>query len=148
MFLVKLSITIVLSSIFILLSILHIYWAFGGKWGAASVVPTKEVKSEVNMPGPIGTLFVALGLALFSVVVIMQWFTEDQLPFTFLIPFKNYGIQVIAVIFFLRSVGDFKYVGLFRKIKHTPFAQMDKKLFTPLSGLICILLLILVSLAK
>jgi hypothetical protein len=40
----------------------------------------------------------------------------------------------IAVVFALRCLGDFRYVGLFRRVRGTDFAAMDAKLFTPLCG--------------
>jgi len=118
--------------IFVAIAILHVYWAFGGKWGALSVIPTKETKSQVTMPGPIPTLIVALGLFLFAFIVLLQVLPETMASSETLIILKKYGLWSIAVIFLIRALGDFNYVGLFKKIKHTRFAQMDTKLFTPL----------------
>jgi len=33
----------------------------------------------------------------------------------------------------LRAIGEFKYLGFFKKIKNTEFAIADSKLFSPLS---------------
>jgi hypothetical protein len=35
-----------------------------------------------------------------------------------------------------RTVGDFKYVGLFKRVRGTPFARLDTLLYSPL----CLLL--------
>ena len=48
----------------------------------------------------------------------------------------EYGRIIIPGLFVLRSIGDFKYAGLFKKIKNTEFAKMDTKFFTPLCLLI------------
>ena len=42
------------------------------------------------------------------------------------------GLQLLATLFALRAVGDFRYVGLFRRVRGTPFARWDQWLFTPL----------------
>ena len=47
-----------------------------------------------------------------------------------------YGLKIIAGVFLVRAIGDFRYVGFFKKIKGTIFANLDTKFYTPL----CILL--------
>jgi hypothetical protein len=44
----------------------------------------------------------------------------------------KYGYWIIPSIFILRAIGDFKYVGFFKKIKDTEFAKADSKWFIPL----------------
>jgi hypothetical protein len=45
---------------------------------------------------------------------------------------------VIAALFLLRAIGDFKYVGFFKSVSQTDFARLDSLLFTPLCLLIAI----------
>ena len=52
--------------VFCLISAIHIYWAFGGKWGMGNVIPKLEGK-PVFQPGRISTLIVAAGAACSSV---------------------------------------------------------------------------------
>jgi len=51
----------------------------------------------------------------------------------------NYGVSVITGIFLLRAIGEFRYVGFFKKIKTTPFGQRDTKYYSPLCLLIGIM---------
>jgi len=44
----------------------------------------------------------------------------------------DYNYWFIPIIFILRAVGDFNYVGIFKKIKNTEFARADSKIFIPL----------------
>lgn len=44
----------------------------------------------------------------------------------------NYGYWIIPSIFILRAIGDFKYVGFFKKVRNTEFAKTDSKWFAPL----------------
>lgn len=58
--------------------------------------------------------------------------------FDFVLP--NFVVSTIAwiipIIFFLRSIGDFRYVGLTKKVKGTVFARLDTLYFAPLCLLI------------
>ena len=49
-----------------------------------------------------------------------------------------YGNLAIGIIMLIRAVGDFKYVGFFKKIKGTIFAQNDTHFYSPLCLLISI----------
>jgi hypothetical protein len=42
------------------------------------------------------------------------------------------GTAGVAVILLLRGIGDFRYVGLFKRVRDTPFARMDSRVYTPL----------------
>jgi len=84
-------VSILLSLIFLILSILHLNWAIGNTWGLKYAVPTKSDSEE-----------------LFS-------------------------------IFLLRAIGDFNYVGFFKKIKDTNFGKMDSKYYSPLCLVIAIM---------
>ncbi len=56
-----------------LMSILHIYWAFGGRWGTEAVIPMKEGSQQaVFTPRKCGTLFVAMLLMLASGIILVQ----------------------------------------------------------------------------
>ncbi|MDY7394845.1 DUF3995 domain-containing protein [Aureibaculum sp. 2210JD6-5] len=44
----------------------------------------------------------------------------------------TYGTWIIPAIFLLRAIGDFKYIGFFKRVKSTDFAKLDTKFFSPL----------------
>lgn len=121
---------VVLSLIFLVLSGLHFYWVGGGKWGLALAVPTTGPGKSTFEPGPLATLAVALGLLALSV-----W----ALAFLWLGPGWNWLAWVVAGVFFLRSVGDFRFVGWFKTIRDTPFGKMDSRLYSPLCLFISLL---------
>lgn len=115
------------TAIFLLLSALHFYWVFGGKWAAEKVIPTSlEGKSMLN-PSKVSTSIVALGLLFFAVIIYLQ----NHL-FSIPLQYLKYLPLFIAGIFLLRSIGDFKYVGFFKKINNTVFAKNDSKIYSPL----------------
>ena len=120
--------------VFILISLIHVYWAFGGKWGMGAVVPQLENENAVFRPGPMATLIVAGGLLGFALVHaaalgLVSFITADYLGICLLI---------IAAIFALRAIGDFKYVGLFKKQRTGLFAQNDTRYYIPLCVIIAL----------
>ena len=136
-------IAIILFLIFLFLSSIHIYWCFGGKWGNGSVIPTKEHYEFVKMPGVLPTLIVAVGLLGFGILELTSVMEFDlKFPLWFA-AIDKYGLRVIASIFIVRAIGEFKYVGFFKRIKHTKFGKNDTKYYSPLCLLIGILNLVL-----
>ncbi len=128
--------------IFVLLSALHFYWAAGGKWALVSSIPISTTEKPLFKPGRIGTLIVAIGLLIFSLVIYFQ--LARFYPTTH--PYLDYATLVIAFIFLARTIGDFKYIGLFKKVKTTSFAINDTKIYIPLCfylALSCLLIVIL-----
>lgn len=135
-----LAISILLFLIFLFLSSIHVYWGFGGKWGKDAAIPAKENNSKVISPGPLPTFIVALGLLAFGVFILIKS-KFLNVPISHLI--EKPGLWFIAILFLLRAIGEFKYVGIFKKIRHTEFAQNDTKYYTPLCLVIAILTIVL-----
>lgn len=136
-------IAIILITIFLFLSGIHIYWGLGGQWGNGAVIPTKDDNVKVMMPGVVPTFIVAFGLLCFGLVVLMNVVELDfKIPFWLDIVHK-YGLWVIASIFIIRAIGEFKYVGFFKKYKQTKFGQNDTKYYSPLCLTIGMLTIIL-----
>lgn len=116
----------------LLIAFVHFYWAFGGKKWLDIVIPKLEIPGRKNRtPGPVLTFLVALVFLAMAILVLgnvrflpvqlidNQWFMCVHL--------------VIGSLFVLRAIGDFRYVGFFKKIKGTPFANHDSWLYSPLS---------------
>jgi hypothetical protein len=58
-------------------------------------------------------------------------------------PYVGNGNLAIAIIFLIRAIGDFRYVGFLKKIKNTKFAKKDTKYYSPLCSLISVLAFII-----
>ena len=115
------------TSIFVTLSIIHLYWAFGGKRGSQAVIPQTLDGQPTMNPGALITIVVGLGLLLLAVTTVNMFF------FWINMYYYKIGMWAIALIFYLRAVGDFKQVGFTKKIKGTLFAEYDTKYYSPLS---------------
>jgi small-conductance mechanosensitive channel len=132
-------IALALFLIFLFLSLIHFYWAFGGKWGTEGVYPTPDDKTPPRNPGIIATILVAVALFAFGVFYLMK---VEILSIEFSPGINKYGLWVLMILFILRAIGDFKYLGFFKKIKNTKFGQNDTKYFAPLCLIIGILTLL------
>ena len=125
-------VTILSVILFITFSILggfHFYWLFGGVWGLEKVIPTKEKELNTLSIPKVATLLVALVLVSFGLIYLLKaGLLIVQIPNWV----TSYGYWLIPSFFIIRAIGDFNYVGFFKKIKHTEFAKADTKLFAPL----------------
>ena len=114
--------------IFLSLGIIHFYWAKGGKWGFKNAIPTKENGNLVMNPKTIDSIMVGIYLTSIAVFYLLQIdFFKIYFPF-----WTIYVSWIVPAIFFLRAIGDFKYVGFFKKIRTTLFSKWDTQLFSPL----------------
>lgn len=134
--------SIILFLIFTVLGGFHFYWFFGGKWGLEKVIPSKADKTITLSVPKLATIIVGLVLISFGLI----YLTKSELAN---IPFPkwvtNYGYWLIPFVFILRAIGEFNYVGFFKKIKNSEFAKADSKFFSPLCliiGIIGILVLL------
>ena len=115
--------------IFFLLAAIHLYWVIGGGAGMDLTIPTDSNGRKLFRPGRMITLVVALGLLLFALcnLAFVGWLQIGLHPL-----YIRYGILVIAIIFLMRAIGDFRYIGLAKRHKQRPFARWDTRLYTPL----------------
>ncbi|TPG71553.1 DUF3995 domain-containing protein [Brevibacillus laterosporus] len=117
---------------------IHVYWAFGGKWGVGVAVPTGVSQQPTFVPGSAGTLIVALLLFGASLLLMIQGDILQSIPSY---PIVKWGCWVCVAVFGLRSIGEFKYVGLFKRVKSSRFSKYDTYLFTPLCLWLCVVYL-------
>ncbi|MEM1268582.1 MAG: DUF3995 domain-containing protein [Bacteroidota bacterium] len=125
---------VLLAVVLVLIALLHVYWAFGGRWASEAVIPTipSEVErneSPVFSPGPVATVMVAVMLTVATFIVLAA---EGLVGLPVPAGWVRIGIWAIAGVFFLRAVGDFRYVGFSKRIRETAFARMDTRYYTPL----------------
>jgi Protein of unknown function (DUF3995) len=118
------------SLIFFLLGSIHIYWAVGGQWGLNAALPQlSDTGKAVFNPGRVACIVVALGLWAFAALfLVINLETSAFLP----VHTIKWGTISVGIVFLLRAIGDFKYVGFTKTVKATYFAQMDTRWFSPL----------------
>ena len=123
--------------IFCLLAVLHFYWAAGGSWGLEDAM-TPTMRAAINSPGKvigfkILTVIVGLGLLLMGYLMLANW--VGGLP-TWAAGYLPWATLVVSAIFTLRAIGDFKEVGLFQGTPGSEFSRRDKRIYSPLCGLL------------
>lgn len=137
--LVVLIATLTASALLLALSVLHFYWANGGRWGYRAAVPEWEGR-QVFMPTSLATYGVGFALLLAAVLLPGRIGLYGEPQFALLYEIAPW---VLCVIFAVRAVGDLRFVGFFKKVRFTYFAWWDTRLHSPL----CLLLSLLCAIA-
>lgn len=132
-------IAIVLAAIFVSLSLLHVYWALGGRSGRTASVPSFNGE-PLFRPSPFGTLLVAGSLLVAALVIVgvAGWLggTVPAMVFRLL-------TLAISVVFLLRAIGDWQNVGFFQRGSESAFSYWDVRLYSPLCLFIAVSALVL-----
>lgn len=130
------------SGVLFVVSGVHVYWMFGGKKGAKAAIPS--IGSEAKFRPTIlatGIVAGALGIA--------GWFVLElgEVVERFVFPgwFYTYGGWALSGVFIVRAVGEFRWVGFFKKEKGTLFAKWDSTLYSPLCLFIGICLIVIMN---
>ncbi len=116
------------AAIFLALGVLHFYWALGYTWALDVAVPSKPTGEKMLRPSATASIVVGIGLCMMAAVHVANagwWLSEYPLII-------KYSTLAMAIIFLLRTIGDFKWVGLFKKIPTTPFGKNDTRYYVPL----------------
>ena len=113
------------SAILLGLAGLHVFWAAGGRALQSGTIPERDGR-PLFQAGPRSTLVVAAGLAAASVAVLSAGTTNHLRKPTL----------VVAALFALRAMGDFRTVGFFKRRNQSRFAWRDSRIFSPLCGLV------------
>lgn len=119
--------SIMLCLVFLALSALHLRWFFSDHLAFEGVVPTRDGE-PLFRPGKGPTLLVAVALAFAAVISVWRGFYPLVGP----IWVPRIGIWVLAAVFALRAIGDFRYIGIFKRVRGTRFARNDSLIFSPL----------------
>ena len=130
-FLFAIPLTVILGG----LSLLHGYWALGGRWGSAYTVPTINGRRSFD-PSPLATWMICGLLALAMIIVVGKsgWIATGPLPVLF-----DVGVWGLGFVFVLRAVGNLRTFGFFKTVKGTPFADWDTWFYSPLCLLLALL---------
>ncbi len=115
--------------IFVLLSILHFYWSMGGKLWYDAVLPTNSKGTNRLNPSTTAGLIIAFGLLLLAFITAGNQGLFDKYVNR---KYFRYGSLAIAIIFFLRAIGDFRFIGFFKTVNKTRFGINDTLIFSPL----------------
>ncbi|PJM89575.1 DUF3995 domain-containing protein [Achromobacter ruhlandii] len=125
--------------VFVVLGLWHAYWAAGGRLAHRAALPIQNGQ-PLFRPSPLGTLAVAAPL------IGCAWITAANgglvtAPALRWLPWLG---MAVALGLLARAIGDFRYVGFFKRKGEDPFARLDTRFYSPL----CLLLAAGVALAS
>jgi Protein of unknown function (DUF3995) len=129
----EILLSVINAFIFTIISGFHFYWAMGGKVGFDVVLPSNTEGSKSLNPSKSITCMAAL--VFLSIAIFYLFHVEIihlPLKYTDHYTLDHYVWAMLIFILIIRAIGDFKYVGFFKKIKDTPFAKYDTKYYSPL----------------
>ena len=114
------------------LGLLHVYWALGGRAGESTAVP--ELNGQrAFVPSRGGTLVVAAALLFAAMVTAIAGRLIGVGGFGGVFRILAFGL---SATFIARAVGDFRWVGFFKRVRGTRFALLDTAVFSPLCLLV------------
>jgi len=122
------ALAILIAAVLIGLSALHVFWAFGGRLGMIAAVPSRN-GIPLFRPGRAVTLLVAAGLAVAGYIALAA---ADLAPWPLARVLDALGCVILAAVFAGRAIGDFRYVGFFKRVRGSEFAWWDTRVFSPL----------------
>lgn len=126
----------VVAAIFGALGALHVLWAFGVGSGGGAVLPERD-GVPIMKPGPFVTLVVAALLVTAGLLVLTR---AGLGPARLSASLSTIGVWGVAIVMIARAVGDFRYVGFFKRVHASRFAYWDTRVYSPLTlalGLAC-----------
>jgi hypothetical protein len=114
------------------LATVHFYWALCCMEGRPLLVPEIDGK-PVYTPRNTDCLDVGSALMLACVIVAVRGeLLHSPMPAAW----TDTSTFAIGAVLVARAIGDFRYVGFFKRVRDTPFAEWDTRLFSPVSLLL------------
>ena len=122
------ALAIVVCTIFLALAVWHFYMAVAGHSGESAAVPSRD-GTPAFIPSTGSTIAVGFVLLSFAVLV-----ASTSGILTLGLPPRLFSVlsYALALGLLARAVGDFNYVGFFKRVRGTRFARMDTLLYSPL----------------
>jgi uncharacterized protein DUF3995 len=122
-------VALVLVALFLALAALHLYWAFGGRWGASVAIPELDGRPAFR-PGRVATLAVALLLCAAAGIVALR---ANAIPGPGAArELVRLGAWTLSAVFALRAIGNRDTFGFLKVTRDTAFSRYDTWLFSPL----------------
>jgi hypothetical protein len=122
------AVAMMVCTIFLVLALWHFYMAVAGQSGESAAVPSRDGK-PVFVPSTGSTIVVGIVLMAFAVLVAC---TSGMMAVGLPPRWLSVMSYALALGLLARAVGDFNYVGFFKRVRGTRFARTDTLLYSPL----------------
>ena len=127
----------VVSFVFVLLAVWHFRMALLPARGASGAVPSVSGK-PLFVPSAGATVAVGVVLLLFACLVAA---TAGLVELGISGRVLSWLCYALALGLLARAIGEFKYVGFFKRVRGSRFAKLDTRLYSPL----CLMLAVSVT---
>ena len=118
--------------IFLLLALVHVYWALGGRIAWLAAIPEVAGRPAFK-PSALLTFAVAFALLLCALLLAgASGLIALPLPGIVL----KWLCLGLALLLLLRAIGDFRIVGFFKRVRGTAFARLDTFVYAPLCAVL------------
>jgi len=122
--------------IFLLLALWHVWMAAVAQRGSSDSAAVPSIGGRpVMAPSRTATLAVAVILVLFAGLVAATAGLVRLAPPPAVLSWLSYGL---ALGLLARAIGEFKYVGFFKRVRGTRFATLDTFVYAPLCLLLAV----------
>jgi hypothetical protein len=121
-------VAIVTCGSFLVLALWHVRMAFGSMSGESAAVPSVDGK-PLFVPSRASTLLVALALLIFAGLVAA---TSGLVQLGVSARVLSWLCYALALGLLARAVGEFRYVGFFKRERGSRFARLDTLVYSPL----------------
>jgi hypothetical protein len=122
------ALPLALCAIFVFLALWHVQMAFANRMGTSGGVPEVDGK-PLFVPSRRSTLLVALMLLAFAALIAAN---AGLLALGVPAKFLSWMSYALAAGLFARAIGEFRYVGFFKRVKGSRFAKLDSLVYSPL----------------
>ena len=109
------------------IALLHVYWGIAGVSGRSAALPEVDGR-PVFQPSRAACFGVAAALFAATCVLLVS---AGHLPSLGLPWLGAVGAATVGAGLVARAIGDFRYVGFFKRIHGSDFALLDTRLFSP-----------------
>lgn len=122
----------IVAGVFICLGLVHVYWASGGRIAWLAAIPEVNERPAFT---PRRWMTFCVALALFTAALLVA-LTARLIAS----PAAHAGARaltfVLGAVLIGRAIGDFRLVGLFKRVRGTRFARLDTALYAPLCAVL------------
>lgn len=121
-------VALVVASVLAAIALLHAYWGLVGVGARSAALPEVDGR-PVFLPTRAACFAVACALLVAAFVLLVRggFVALPRAPWL-----GTAGSASVGVVLVARAIGDFRYVGFFKRVHGSRFAVLDTRLFSPL----------------
>jgi len=122
------AIALVVAAVLAAIAVLHAYWGLVGLGTRSAAIPEVDGR-PVFVPTRSACFVVACALLVAAFVLLVRggFVALPGAPWLGVA-----GSAAVGVVLVARAIGDFRYVGFFKRFGGSRFADLDTRLFSPL----------------